>query len=74
MATDAALESLKRVVLMTPQRLLSPTGRPKFQLNFYAVNKKGEVGSGSLYPSHFACAENGKPEIRDTAYLYEGAP
>ncbi len=72
--TDACLESLKRVILMTPQRRLQPNGRPKFQLNFYAVNKKGQVGSAALYPSHYAASENGKAEIRDTAYLYEGAP
>jgi len=72
--TDACLETLKRAILMTPQRLRAPNGRPKFQLNFYAVNKKGQVGSASLYPSHYAASENGKVEIRDTAYLYEGAP
>jgi hypothetical protein len=35
---DACLASLKRVVAMTPPRLLTPEGRPTFQLQFYAVN------------------------------------
>jgi N4-(beta-N-acetylglucosaminyl)-L-asparaginase len=70
--TDAALETLKRVVAMTPPRLLRPNGRPRFQLNFYAVSKKGEVGGASIYPSRYA-AYDGNASIRDTAFLYEKA-
>jgi N4-(beta-N-acetylglucosaminyl)-L-asparaginase len=70
--TDAALETLKRVVALTPPRLLLPNGRPKYQLNFYAVNKKGEVGSASLYPSKYA-ANDGTASLRDTAFLYDKA-
>jgi len=70
--TDAALETLKRVVAMTAPRLLYPNGRPRFQLNFYAVNRKGDVGGASLYPSHFA-AYDGTASVRDTAYLYQRA-
>jgi N4-(beta-N-acetylglucosaminyl)-L-asparaginase len=71
--TDAALETLKRVVAMTPPRLLNPQGRPRFQLNFYAVNKKGETGSAALYPSKYAVHDGSKAELRDCAYLYQGA-
>jgi N4-(beta-N-acetylglucosaminyl)-L-asparaginase len=70
--TDAALETLKRVVALTPPRLLYPNGRPRYQLNFYAVNKKGEVGSASLYPSQYA-ANDGTASLRDTAFLYDKA-
>jgi len=71
--TDAALETLKRVVALTPPRLLNQNGRPKFQLNFYAVNKKGETGCAALYPSKHAVHDGSKAEVRDSAYLYQGA-
>lgn len=70
--TDAALETLKRVVALTPPRLLHPNGRPKYQLNFYALNKKGDIGCASLYPSRFA-GYDGTASTRDTAFLYERA-
>jgi len=71
--TDAALETLKRVVALTPPRLLNQNGRPKYQLNFYAVNKKGETGCAALYPSKYAVHDGSKAEVRDSAYLYQGA-
>jgi N4-(beta-N-acetylglucosaminyl)-L-asparaginase len=70
--TDAALETLKRVVAMTTPRLLLPNGRPRFQLTFYALNKKGEVGGASLFPSRFA-AYDGTASVRDTAFLFDKA-
>ena len=70
--TDAALETLKRAVALTPSRLLRPNGRPRYQLNYYAVNKKGEVGSASIYPSRFA-AYDGTASVRDTAFLFDKA-
>jgi N4-(beta-N-acetylglucosaminyl)-L-asparaginase len=70
--TDAALETLKRVIALTPPRLLYPNGRPRYQLNFYAVSKRGDVGSASIYPSRFA-AYDGSASLRDTAFLFEKA-
>lgn len=69
--TDAGLETLKRVVAMTPPRLLDEKGRPKFQLNFYAVNKKGQYGGVALYPSKYAAATEQGAKLLDSAYLYE---
>jgi N4-(beta-N-acetylglucosaminyl)-L-asparaginase len=68
--TDACLETLKRVVRLTPPRLLKE-GRPTFNLAFYAVNKRGEFGSGSLYPSRYAAHDGKDGALRDTACLYE---
>ncbi|MEP7227529.1 MAG: N(4)-(beta-N-acetylglucosaminyl)-L-asparaginase [Gemmatimonadales bacterium] len=68
--TDACLETLKRVVRLTPPRLLRE-GRPTFNLSFYAVNKQGEFGSGSLYPSRYAAHDGKNGALRDTAFLYE---
>ena len=72
--TDACLETLKRVVAMSESRLLTPDGKPRLQLNFYAVNKRGEFGSASLYPSRFAVHDGTSAGARfvDTAHLYEG--
>jgi N4-(beta-N-acetylglucosaminyl)-L-asparaginase len=71
--TDAALETLKRVVAMTPPRLLDGAGRPKFQLAFYAVNKRGEFGSAALFPYTYAVHDGREAAIRDTAHLFEKA-
>jgi N4-(beta-N-acetylglucosaminyl)-L-asparaginase len=68
--TDAALASLKRVVAMTPPRLLDPEGRPKYQLNFYALNKAGDFGSASFFPSTYAAHDGREAKILDTACLY----
>jgi N4-(beta-N-acetylglucosaminyl)-L-asparaginase len=68
--TDACLETLKRVVRVTPPRLLK-NGRPTFNLNFYAVNKRGEFGAASLYPSRYAAHDGTSGSLRDTAHLYE---
>ncbi|MGH7700107.1 MAG: N(4)-(beta-N-acetylglucosaminyl)-L-asparaginase [Gemmatimonadales bacterium] len=67
---DACLETLKRVVQTTEARLLAADGRPRFQLNFYAVNKRGEFGAASLYPSRYAAHDGTAARIRDTAHLY----
>ena len=68
--TDACLDTLKRVVKLTPPRLLK-AGRPTFNLSFYAVNKRGEFGSGSLYPASYAAHDGKEGALRDTAHLYE---
>ena len=68
---DAALETLKRVVAMAPPQLLNAEGRPTFGLEFYAVNKKGETGAASFFPSRYAVHDGREAAIRDTAYLYQ---
>jgi N4-(beta-N-acetylglucosaminyl)-L-asparaginase len=68
--TDACLETLKRVVAATEPRLLDERRRPRFGLNFYAVNKRGEFGSASFYPSRYAAHDGTEAKIRDTAYLF----
>jgi N4-(beta-N-acetylglucosaminyl)-L-asparaginase len=69
--TDACLETLRRVVAAAEPRLLNAQGRPTFQLNYYAVNKNGEFGAASLYPSQFAAFDGQTAGIRDCASLYE---
>jgi N4-(beta-N-acetylglucosaminyl)-L-asparaginase len=69
--TDAALATLRRVVAMTPPRLLGENGRPTFQLNFYAVNKQGEYGGAAITRSRFAVADAAGARVEDSAVLYE---
>jgi N4-(beta-N-acetylglucosaminyl)-L-asparaginase len=70
---DACLETLRRVVRLTPPRLLKD-GRPTFNLYFYAVNKRGEFGSASLYPGKYAAHDGKDGSLRDTASLYQRRP
>jgi N4-(beta-N-acetylglucosaminyl)-L-asparaginase len=69
--TDAALETCKRVVALTPPQLLDERGRPKFQLDFYALNKRGEFGAASIYPSRYAVHDGNQAAQKDAAYLFE---
>jgi N4-(beta-N-acetylglucosaminyl)-L-asparaginase len=71
--TDACLETLKRVVRLTPPRLLRE-GRPSFNLTFYAVTRQGDYGSASMYPARYAAHDGKDGSLRDTAYLYERRP
>jgi len=68
---DACLETLKRVVQLSEQRLLRADGKPTFDLTFYAVNKRGEFGAASLYPGRYAAHDGAEAKLRDTAHLYE---
>ena len=69
--TDAALETLRRVVAASEPELLDERGRPRFGLQFYAVNKHGEFGAASLYPSQYAVFDGEEASRPDIAYLYE---
>jgi N4-(beta-N-acetylglucosaminyl)-L-asparaginase len=69
--TDAALETLRRVVAATEPRLLDEAGKPRFQLNFYAVNKNGDFGGAALYPSRYAAFDGRTAAVRDAAHLFE---
>ncbi|HLS47487.1 MAG TPA: N(4)-(beta-N-acetylglucosaminyl)-L-asparaginase [Gemmatimonadales bacterium] len=68
---DACLETLRRVVAATPPRLLDERGHPTFGLQFYAVNKAGEIGAASLYPTRYAGHDGRDGSLRDAAHLYE---
>jgi len=70
---DACITALKRVAKNTiEKRLLNDKGQPKFGLNFYCLNAKGEYAGVSMYASTYAvCTENG-PQTVNTEALYEG--
>ena len=77
---DAGLAACRRVVANTVEkRLLNSRGKPKFDLNFYVLNAKGEFAGVSLYEKvgsapvkYAACDENG-PRLVPIEPLFEGA-
>jgi N4-(beta-N-acetylglucosaminyl)-L-asparaginase len=69
--TDAALETLERVVATTETRLRDAAGRPTFGLTFYAVTKEGAFGAASLYPASYAAFDGETAKVHDCAYLFE---
>jgi len=78
---DAALEALRRIAAATiEKRLLNSEGKPRFQVSFYALDRRGEFAGVSLYatvggkPVNFAvCTERG-PETRPCEGLYGAMP
>jgi len=71
--TDACLETLRRVVTMTEDRLLDAQRRPTYDIQFYAVNKRGEVGAATLYAGarYAVCDGDGTARFADCAHLFE---
>ena len=71
--TDACLEALRRIVRWSEAqpRLRREDGRPSFNVNYYAVNRRGEFGAAAIYPSRHAVATAEGAAIRDSAALFE---
>jgi len=72
LAPEAALiKVLERVVAMTEARLLDANGRPKFDLEFYAVAKDGRHAGATLYSGgrYAVCDEKGA-RLEPAAFLY----
>ncbi len=76
---EACLEALKRVAGMTESRLLTSDGRPRFDIEFYALAKDGRYGGATLYRSDdqdepwgrfFAVADDQGPRLVPSAALY----
>ena len=69
--TDACLATLERVIALTPPRLIHEDGLPNFNLNFYAVNKAGDIGAASIFPGRYAAHDGREAALRDRAHIYE---
>lgn len=76
--TDACLETLRRCIRVAEDRLRTREGRPKFDLTFYAVNKRGEFGAATMYGGYragrYAVCDAQGARLADLAHLYEGEP
>ena len=73
MSPEAALmKVMERVIAMTEKRLLNERGRPYFDLEYYAINKKGEMAGAASYEggSYAVCDAQGAREV-PFAYLFK---
>lgn len=71
---EACLLACKRIAAQTKmKRLLDEKGRPKFNVNFYAVNKSGKFGSASIWSGSRYAVNTGEAQSRhlDSAYLFK---
>jgi N4-(beta-N-acetylglucosaminyl)-L-asparaginase len=73
MTPEAALmRVMERVIAMTERRLLNDRGRPYFDLDFYAINKRGEWAGACCYQgSRYAVADAGGARLVESAYLFK---
>jgi N4-(beta-N-acetylglucosaminyl)-L-asparaginase len=71
---DACLKALERVVATTEARLLDANGRPKFDLQYYAVAKDGTFGSAGMWEgAQFAVADADGARSEKCAFLFSKA-
>jgi N4-(beta-N-acetylglucosaminyl)-L-asparaginase len=73
---EACLLACKRIVNQTKmKRLLDDDGRPNFDVRFYAINKRGEFGSASIWSGGRFAVNTGEPKSRlvESAYLFKRA-
>ncbi len=69
---QALMKVMERVIAMTEKRLLADNGKPFFQLQYYAVNKKGEYAGACCYEgSKFAVADSSGVRLEECAYMYK---
>jgi N4-(beta-N-acetylglucosaminyl)-L-asparaginase len=70
----ALMKVMERVIAMTETRLLDSRGRPYFDLDFYAVNTRGEWAGACCYQgSRFAVADAAGARLVESAYLFKAA-
>jgi N4-(beta-N-acetylglucosaminyl)-L-asparaginase len=71
---QALMKVMERVIAMTEKRLLDDKGHPYFQLQYYAVNKKGEYAGACAYEgSSFAVADSAGVRLEKCAYLFKAS-
>ena len=73
MSPEAALmKVIERVIAMTEKRLLDDRGRPYFDLNFYAINKRGEFAGAAAYEgSDYAACDAKGARVIEAPYLFK---
>ncbi len=68
---QACLKTLERMVSMTEARLLNDKGRPRFDINIYALARDGRYGSAGMYEgSTFAVADEKGARVEKAAFLF----
>ena len=70
----ACLAACERIAKQTKmRRLLDDDGRPNFDVRFYAINKRGEFGSASIWSGGTFTINTGEKESRqlESAFLFK---
>ncbi len=68
---SALLKVVERVIAMTESRLLDERGRPRFDLDFYAVTKDGRYAGVSCYEgSSFAVCDERGARVESSAFVF----
>src|SRR5471030_3236629 len=71
---QALIKTMERVIAMTEKRLLNDKGRPYFQLQYYAINKKGDYAGACAYEgSNFAVADAKGPRVEKCAFMFKAS-
>jgi N4-(beta-N-acetylglucosaminyl)-L-asparaginase len=75
LAPQAALmKTMERVIAMTEKRLLDANGRPRFDLNFYAITRDGRYAGACAYEgSSFAVCDEKGPRLEKSAFLFKAS-
>lgn len=71
---EACLMAVERIVHQTKmRRLLDRHGRPKFDVAFYAINKRGDYGSASIWSGarYVINTGDGASKMLQSAFLYK---
>lgn len=70
---EACLTACKRIVEHTiMKRLLNDDGKPNFNVTFYAINKRGEFGSASIWSGAMFAVHDGLTNKKyESSYLYK---
>lgn len=76
---EACLRALQRAVEMSEDRLLDEKGRPRFDLQFYALAKDGRFGAASMYQppakygdwAKYSVADANGPRHVNMAHLFK---
>ena len=71
---QATLKVLERALGVTEPRRLDAKGRPRYDLQFYALSKDGRYGGASLYEgASFAVCDEKGPRLEPCAYLFKNS-
>jgi len=71
---QACLMACERIAKQTKElRLVDAKGRPKFNVNFYAIDRAGNFGGAAIWSGGKYAVNTGEPKSRlvDLAYLYK---
>ncbi len=69
---EAALKTLERMVHVTEPRLLDDKGRPRYDIQVYAVTKDGRFGGATMYEgASFAVCDEKGARLEKCAFRYK---